>query len=153
MTEITEGMEVIRKTAATNPIIGTVQRIGGSPKPVARVHWQDSTHRWNGGTDTTSTVQVDALIPATDENIADVVAKSKRLTPIMKAALTYWREHYGSEYKRPYDAAAPLRASGKEDTYRRAFDKLASLGYLEPNPENKGKGSAYWTYRIAHKED
>lgn len=153
---ISKGMRVIRKAVTDKPIIGIVKNVYEpqySRKPIlkATIEWQDSTLYINGRTTTTSSINVALLVEATDGNIQDVIAKSKKLTPQLKAALTYWREHYSDEYKNLYDAAAPL--GDKQFRYQSAFEKLAKLKYLEPSPENKGKGSSHWQYKLAKKGD
>lgn len=156
---ITVGMNVIRKTAATHPVVGIVKSLhagnqwGSKSKAWAKVEWQDATRRTSGSTTTTSSIALDELIEATEENIADIVAKSKTVTPVMKAALSYWRETYGEQYVGLYEAASSIDDHKKQHTYRRAFEKLARLGYLEQSPDNKGKGSAHWVYRLSKKED
>jgi hypothetical protein len=156
-TEITPGMRVMRKTATTKPIIGVVKAVyagnqwGPKKKPYAKVEWQDATLRMSGTTTTTSSVALDALLEATPEHINACIAKAQQLTPTMKSALKYWLESYGEEYRGLWEAGRPIANVRKQDTYHNAFSKLARLGYLEVNPEDKGKGSAHWTYRISQK--
>lgn len=160
MSEITIGMHVIRNVAAAKPVIGTVKSfppVAYRKKPTARVHWQETTthtYRWDGDTDIHSEIALDSLIEATEENIAKMVARSQALTPTMKKALEWWRQTYGERYVGIYEASKPLKCDRKtQRAYERAFDKLRNLKYLEPSPENEGQPGAYWTYRIAKKED
>jgi hypothetical protein len=148
------GVSVIRDQSALHPIVGTIKSVlpANYPhrtKPQATVNWQHE------GYTSTSTIDLEKLIEASPEHIADVQTKAKKLTQPMKSVLTKWREHIDAgEFVRLDDVRSRLDLTW-EQWYRveKVLFKLIALGYFEGHEDNRQCNTGNKRYRIAKKHN
>jgi len=116
---------------------------------IARVLWKNNTRRLSGNNDTHTTIAVDRLVLATEENIAQALAKeAKRCMARAKPTLKLWREWFGENQATTGEFLS--RVPGRTwNTHHWSLGYLAREGYL--TPDRTDVGTMMRRYRLSDK--